>query len=655
MKACFLGVHFFNPPRYLRLLELIPIQETAPEVLQQMQDLGENILGKGTVICKDTPNFIANRIGMYSIMNTLQVMEEGKYSIQEVDTFTGTLIGHAGSATFRTADLVGLDTLVHVANNLYNSCTEDEERDVFKIPVFLEQLVKQGALGAKSGKGFFIKDKDRNILHLDYLNIEEEKEPQYLSKEKIKLESIGKAKKIEDLSERLEYLLWSSNPKDKVGDFLWNNFSALFLYSIRRMGEIADSLVDIDNGMKWGFGWQFGPFEKWDAIGVRRSVQRMEEEGTHIPQTLKVFLDQGHETFYKVEEGTDYFYDFATESYKEIIRDSKVVLLHHLKRGNNIILQNDGASLIDLGNGVACFEFHTKMNAVGQEIISMSQKVMEEVEQNWKGLVIANQGPHFCAGANLMMILMAILDGEWENLERIVKDFQDMNMRFRYSDVPVVAAPFGMTLGGGCEVCLHADQTLAHGETYMGLVEAGVGLLPAGGGTKEMLLRSMSKAPSGSLELPFLKEVFESIAMAKVSTSAGEARQLGFLTSSDSVVINRDHQIHYAKSAVLGMAEAGYRRPHVRNDIKVAGRSGMATVKLLLGGMLEGGYISEHDYKVSLKVGQVLTGGNLTGSQLVTEQYLLDLEREHFLSLCGTLKTQERIQHMLTKGKPLRN
>ncbi|MFH1762320.1 MAG: 3-hydroxyacyl-CoA dehydrogenase NAD-binding domain-containing protein [bacterium] len=646
LQKNFVGMHFFNPPRYLKLLEIIPTKQTRKEVIDFVSDFGENILGKGIVVCRDTPNFIANRIGMYSIMSSMKIMADAGYSVQEVDAFTGANIGHAKSATFRTADLVGLDTLVHVARNLYDSLPGDDERDIFRVPDFLQKLVDSKALGSKTGRGFYLKTAEKEIKHLDY------KTGEYLSREKLTLASIGAARAEDTVTGKIKAMI---SGKDRASEFLCKNFYSVFIYCAKRLGEIAGTIVEIDNAMKWGFGWEIGPFGKWDILGVEKTVAKMRELGKSIPGNIEEFLKQGNKTFYKTEKGVDCYYDFREKSYKEIQRSPKVLILKNIKEQDKTISANSGASLIDLGDGIACLEFHSKMNAIGGEIISMARKAVEEVEKNYRGLVIANQGPHFSAGANIMLMLMAIMEEEWDEIDLIIRQFQKMTMGFRYSSKPVVAAPFGMALGGGCEVVLHADQVIAGAESYLGLVEAGVGLIPAGGGSKEMTLRAMTSSPDDSLLLHYLKRIFETIAMAKVSTSAHEARNLWFLKESDRIIINGDHLIHCAKQAAIGLYESGYRESMPRNDIPVMGRSGMAAIKLFTSGFREGGYISEHDEVVALKLGHILTGGNISGKQKVSEQYLLDLEREAFLSLCGMRKTQERIKHMLEKGKPLRN
>ena len=646
MRFHFAGMHFFNPPRYLKLLEIIPGKETLPEVTSFLISFGEDTLGKGVVVCKDTPNFIANRIGIYGIMHAIRTMVEDGYTIQEVDAFMGPVVGNPKSAIFRTADIVGLDTLGHVSRNLWELCPEDDERDIFQMPDILKQLLDTGALGAKNGKGFYSKGKEKDIQHWD------PKAGAYVEKQKLSFASIAAARNEETVQGRIRTLLMG---KDRASHFIGKNFSATFLYCAKRLGEISDSLVDIDNAMKWGFGWELGPFEKWDLLGVADTVAKMQAAGASIPENISRFLEQGNKTFYKKEKGEDYYYDFRSSGYQPIIRNPKVTILSNLKRKNKPIASNSGASLIDLGDGVACLEFHSKMNAVGGEIMTMAKKAVEETEKNFRALVIANQGSHFSAGANIMLVLMSIMEEEWDEIDFTIRQFQKMNMLFRYSSKPVVAAPFGMTLGGGCEICLHADQVVASAESYMGLVEVGVGLIPAGGGTKEMLLRGMSGLPEEVIALPFLKKIFETIAMGKVSTSAEEAQVFGFLRPTDRIILNGDHLIHYAKQAAIGLAESGYRQPRPRHDIQVTGRPGLTAVQVLVAGMREGGLISEHDAVIALKLAGILTGGHLSAPQKVSEQYLLDLEREAFLSLCGMPKTQARIKHMLEKGKPLRN
>jgi 3-hydroxyacyl-CoA dehydrogenase len=647
MKKHFIGMHFFNPPRYLKLLEIIPCKHTDPELTRFICDFGENVLGKGIVLCKDTPNFIANRIGSYAISKTIQIMLEDKYTIQEVDAFTGPNIGHPKSATFRTADIVGIDTLSHVSENLYHGLKDDDEKDIFMIPDFIRKMVESGVLGAKTKKGFYLKTEDKEIKFLDYTTGE------YLSKEKLKFSSIAAARNQETVEGKIKAIIGA---KDRGSEFLWKLISSTFLYCVKRMGEIADTLVNMDNAMQWGWGQQIGPFGKMDILGVSKSVERMKKEGMEIPQIIEDFLADGNGSFYKTENGIDYYYDFPSKSYKEIGRNAKILILKNIKDQNKTVVSNSGATLLDIGDGVACLEFHSKMNTVGPDIISLTKKALDEVDKNFRAMVIGNQHlMAFSAGANLMLLLMNIMEDEWDEVDFMIHTFQKVNMGLRYSPKPVVAAPHGLALGGGCEVTIHADYVVASAETYMGQVELGAGVIPAGGGTKEMLLRTMDGVPPNAIEIPFLQKVFETIAMAKVSTSAEEAKGLGFLKPTDRVIVNSDHQLHYAKQAAIGLAESGYSQPAMRTDIPVLGKEGFAAVKAVVYNMLEGKFITEHDAAIALKLGKVLTGGDITGKQLVSEQYLLDLEREAFLSLCGMRKSLERMKHILETGKPLRN
>ncbi|UJF27979.1 3-hydroxyacyl-CoA dehydrogenase/enoyl-CoA hydratase family protein [Planococcus sp. 107-1] len=639
----FLGTHFFNPPRYLKLLEVIPANTTAPEVVEFMTKFGEDRLGKGVVIAKDTPNFIANRIGTYGLLVTLREMQSRGYSIGEVDSVTGPLIGRPKSATFRTLDVVGLDTFMHVAKNVYDQTSGDEQK-VFEAPEFMKKMVENGWLGAKSGQGFFLK-KDKEIQELDPETLE------YRPAGKLKTPSQEMAKQQKGLSSKMKTLVYA---EDRTGELLWSILSPTLRYSAELNGEIADDIVAIDNAMKWGFGWQQGPFETWDAIGVQKSVEKMKQEGHDTPAFVQRLLDSGNESFYKEENGDLYFFDGT--DYKPVPVNEKVIDLKRYKKKHGVIKSNSGASLIDLGDGIALLEFHSRSNAIGLDIMQMINFAVDEVEKNFKGLVIGNQGKNFCVGANLGMILMEAQDDNIFELDFTIKTFQNAMMKIKYSSKPVVAAPFGMSLGGGAEVALPAAHIQASMETYMGLVEAGVGLIPGGGGNKELYIKHLKGLPNGiNVDLQNIaSNVFESIAMAKVSTSAEEARENNFLNFVDGISVNSDHLIYDAKQAALALYENGYQAP-LREKIPVTGEPGYATLLLGAEGMFSSGYISEYDLKLAKKLAFVLSGGKLPYGTKVDEQYLLDLEREAFLSLVAEPKTQQRMQHMLVKGKPLRN
>ncbi|MBI0577598.1 enoyl-CoA hydratase/isomerase family protein [Neobacillus cucumis] len=638
-KKHFLGTHFFNPPRYLKLLEVIPTQYTDPEVLAFMKTFGEDVLGKGVVIAKDTPNFIANRIGTYGLLITLQEMLKGGYSVGEVDSVTGPLVGRPKSATFRTLDVVGLDTFVHVANNVYEQ-VEGKEREVFEVPAFMNTMLEKGWLGSKSGQGFFLK-KGKEILELDPSTLE------YGPRKKLSTPAVELSKQEKGSANKLKALVYA---KDRAGELLWNIFSPVLVYSAQLLGEIADDIVAIDRAMKWGFGWEMGPFETWDAIGVEKSVQKMKENGLEVPAWVTEMLEKGFTTFYKEES----FYHNG--EYKQVEFNPKVMDLKKIKKQKGVIKKNSGASLIDIGDGVALLEFQSPNNAIGLDIIQMVNFAIDEVEKNYKGLVIGNQGKNFCVGANLAMILMEAQDDNIYELDMVVRHFHQAMMKIKYSSKPVVAAPFAMTLGGGAEICLPAAHIQASAETYMGLVEVGVGLIPGGGGNKEFYIKHLENLPNG---VPFdlqnvANKVFETIAMAKVSTSGEEARENNFLDFADGISVNSDHQLYDAKQAVLALHEKGY-KPKVRRKVPVVGETGYATLLLGAEGMFLSGYISEHDLKIAKKLAYVIAGGKVPFGTEVDEQYLLDLEREAFLSLVAEPKSQQRMQHMLVKGKPLRN
>ncbi|HWS99362.1 MAG TPA: 3-hydroxyacyl-CoA dehydrogenase/enoyl-CoA hydratase family protein [Pyrinomonadaceae bacterium] len=652
-RAHFLGVHFFNPPRYLHLVEIIRTEWTKPEISCAMAGFLDQRLGKGVVPAKDRPNFIANRIGTYGAMVTIKTMLDDGYSIEEVDKITGQPVGRPKTATFRTFDLVGLDVFGHVVKNLYEALTEDEEREVFVAPEFLSQMIGRGILGNKTKGGFYKRQKGegekQEIWTLDHASLE------YKPAQKVKLPALDMAKNIEATPERIKALAWG---KDRVGAFLWKTMSRTFRYAANRIPEIADTVVEVDRAMKWGFNWELGVFETWDAIGVEKSVARMKEEGQTVPANVQAMLDAGATSFYKTEGGQKSYFDFASKEYKPAGELPGVIILKSVKDRTGVIKKNAGASLVDLGDGVACLEFHSKMNSIGGDTLQMLKQSLSEVEKNFQGLVVGNQGVNFSVGANLMLLLLEAQEENWEEIDMIIRAFQNATMSLRYSAKPVVVAPFQMTFGGGCEMALHGDRVRAAAETYIGLVEVGVGLIPAGAGTKEMLVRALDSIPKGADDadpFPFVKRAFETIAMAKVATSAEEARALGFLAEDDSVSMNGDRLIADAKQEVIALASTGYVRPQQRQDVLALGLSALATIKLGIHQMKRGGFISDYDALIGEKLARILTGGDLNHPTRVSEQYLLDLEREAFLSLCGERKTQERIGHMLKTGKPLRN
>ena len=651
--------HFFNPPRYMKLLEIVPSPDTLPEVIEILAETCEKVLGKGIVYANDTPNFVANRIGTYSMFCVIKTMMDLGLTIEVVDKLTGPVVGNPKSASFRTADLVGLDTLLHVADNVYEGAPDDEKREVFKTPDFMNQMIEKSLLGEKSGQGFYKKAKDSEgkkvILSLDYSAM------QYTAQEKAKLASLEAAKNISGTSGKINSLYYAD---DVAGQFTFRTLTETLIYSANRIPEIADDIVNVDNSLKWGFARKMGPFETWDAIGVSKSVAKMKDADYEIPLWVQEMLDSGKESFYKREAGGLYFYDLTSKDYKEVPIKPGIILLPSLKDREKKVAGNKGASLIDIGDGVACLEFHTKMNAMGDDIINMVIKSADIVGRDFEGLVIANHADNFSAGANLPMILFTAQEEEWDDLDWMIKTFQDSLMKLKYLDKPVVAAPAGMALGGGCEICMAADRVRFAAETYMGLVEVGVGLIPAGGGTKALLIRNtehLFEVQRGGLYpkqielMPFVARAFETIAMAKVATSGPEAVKLGYLRPTDKMTANRDYLMEDAKKTVLAMNMEGYITPRPLEEIRVAGENTFAMVKLGLWSMHESGFITEHDVTVSTKVGYVLCGGNVLADTKVSEQYILDLEREAFVSLCGDPKTQARIQHMLSTGKPLRN
>jgi 3-hydroxyacyl-CoA dehydrogenase len=653
-RAHFLGTHFFNPPRYLHLVEIIRTEWTKPEVSCSLFGFLDQRLGKGVVVAKDRPNFIANRIGTYGALVTIKTMLEDDYTIEEVDKMTGQAVGRPKSATFRTFDIVGLDVFAHVAKNLYEAVPEDEDRDVYLAPEFVTRMVERGILGDKTRGGFYRKQKGaegekQEIWTLDHASLE------YRPQQKPRLPALDVAKNIEDTRERLKALVWG---KDRVGAFLWKTISKTLLYAANRIPEVADTVVEVDRAMRWGFNWELGAFEVWDAVGVEKSVARLREEGQKIPANVERMLAAGATSFYKQEGGQELYFDFASGGYVPLAAQPGVTVLKSVKERAGVVKRNAGASLLDLGDGVACLEFHSKMNAIGGDTLQMIKQGLAEVEKNFVGLVVGNQGQNFSVGANLMLMLLEAQEENWEDLDLAVRAFQNATMSLRYSAKPVVVAPFQRTFGGGCEMTLHADRVRASAETYIGLVEVGVGLIPAGGGTKEMLVRALDSIPEGVTDadaFPFVKRAFETIALAKVATSAEEARSFGFLREEDSYSMNHDRLIADAKQEVLALAAAGYVRPQQRADVLALGNSALATLKLGIHQMKRGGFISDHDALIGEKLARILTGGDLNHETRVSEQYLLDLEREAFLSLCGQRKTQERIAHTLKTGKPLRN
>ncbi len=646
----FCGTHFFNPPRYLRLLEIIPTPETDQNVIDFLLDYGDRFLGKQTVLCKDTPAFIANRIGVFSIMTVLQVMDQLQMTVDEVDALTGPVSGRPKSATFRTTDVVGLDTMVKVANNTYEACPDDEARENFRIPAYINTMMENKWLGDKSGQGFFKKvkgdDGKSQILTLDLKTME------YGTQSKPKFATVGEAKQVDDLKQRLVIL---HNGKDKAGDFYRAITYRVNQYVSNRIPEISDELFRIDDAMRAGFGWELGPFETWDVLGVQQTIEAMKASGFAPAAWVDEMLSAGHTSFYKSENGKRLYYDIPTKTYKEVPGTDAFIILDNY-RAQKPVFQNAGATLHDIGDGILNLEFHTKMNVIGDEIIEAVNKSIAIAEQNHRGLVIGNDAANFSAGANIAMMLMLAIEQEFDELDMAIRMFQQMTTRVRFSSIPVVVAPHGLTLGGGCEMTLHADVAVAAAETYIGLVEVGAGLIPAGGGTKELALRASDKYFKGDIELPTLQEMTLNIAMAKVATSAREAFDLGLLRKGiDKEVINLNRVISTAKAAAIELAEDGYTEPQPRTDVRVLGRTALGSFYTFIASMRMAGYISEYDELIAKKVAYVICGGDLSQPTNVSEQYLLDLEREAFLSLLGERKTLERMQHILKTGKPLRN
>ncbi|HXG87194.1 MAG TPA: 3-hydroxyacyl-CoA dehydrogenase NAD-binding domain-containing protein [Vicinamibacterales bacterium] len=636
-----IGAHFFNPPRYLRLLELIPTAETDPAVIEAVREFGDHHLGKGVVVAKDTPNFIGNHIALYGVARTLDVVAGGNYTIEEVDAITGPALGRPGSATFRTMDIAGLDVLAHVMRNLNDRLETAADRAAFVAPPFLQQMLESKSLGEKSGRGFYERRKgasgESEIWTLDLATLD------YRPKKSAKIASIEAGKSIDDVRQRVKTLF---NAKDKAGQFLRETLAPSLVYTARVTPAIAHSIDDVDRVMKWGFAWDLGPFELFDAIGVREVLEAAQAVGGHsvadgVPPLIQTLLDAGRNTFRDAPLPPS---------------AADLLVLRTAREQNRIIRKNAGASLVDLGDGVFCVEFHSKMNAIGGDTVQMLQAGVKEATKSGRALVVGNDAPNFSAGANLMLVLLEAQEGNWDDLDLMIRTFQQTTMALRYSDVPVVVAPAGLTLGGGCEISLHGDRVQASAETYMGLVEVGVGLVPAGGGTKEMLVRAMSALPTPQSDpLPYAQKAFETIALAKVSTSGPDARRTGYLTATDGFTMNRERLIADAKATALARVRDGYVKPAPRLAIPVGGASLGAALKLGVHLAWRAGHASDHDALVARKVAHIFAGGDAPHATTVTEQYLLDLEREAFMSLLGERKTLERIQHTLKTGKPLRN
>ncbi|MEM9897066.1 MAG: 3-hydroxyacyl-CoA dehydrogenase/enoyl-CoA hydratase family protein [Bacteroidota bacterium] len=647
-RKYFCGTHFFNPPRYLRLLEIIPTEETDIEVVDFFMHYGDVFLGKETVLCKDTPAFIANRIGVYGMMSTIHVTDELGLTVNEVDKLTGPVIGHAKSATFRTSDVVGLDTLVNVSNNLYAALDRDESRDKFRLPAVVKKLSDNKWLGDKTQQGFYKKIKKDGKSEILELNL---KSLEYEPKSRAKFDVMDTTKNIEDVRERLPILL---KDESTAGEFYRKTFYDLFQYCTNRIPEIADELYRIDQAVAAGFAWEIGPFESWDCLGVAETAKQMKEAGFSPAAWVQEMLDDGNTSFYKFEDGKKQYYDIPTKSYKVVSGTEGLVFLDAFKSGGKV-WEKDGATIYDIGDGILNLEFHTKMNSVDADVIEGINTAITMAEKDFRGVVIGNEGQNFSAGANLAMLFMYAVDQEFDEIDLMVRTFQTTMTRARFSSVPVVAATSGLALGGGCELSLHCDSIQAHAESYIGLVEVGVGLIPGGGGTKELTMRASDDFTPGDPELNTLQEYFMNIATAKVATSAEEARNMMIMRDGDMVTLNRKRLLTDAKNKVLELAESGYTQPVERKDIKVQGKSALAMFHAGISGMKYGNYISDHDQKIAEKLAFIMAGGDLSAPTKVTEQYLLDLEREAFLSLCGEPKTLERIQSILFKGKPLRN
>jgi len=646
----FAVTHFFNPPRYLKLFEVVPGPKCSQEVTDFLMMYGDKFLGKTSVLAKDTPAFIGNRIGIFGIMSLFHVVKEMGLTIEEVDKLTGPVIGRPKSATFRTIDVVGLDTLVHTANGVKDNCPNDEMRDQFVIPDYVNTMVENKWLGSKTKQGFYKMTKNANgkreILSLDLNTLE------YRSKKSAKFETLALTKSIDNVEERFKVLVAG---KDKAGEFYRKSFAAMFAYVQNRIPEISDELYRIDDGLRAGFGWEHGPFQIWDAIGVAKGVEIMKAEGKEPAGWVTEMLSNGETSFYSVKEGATFYYDIPAKSHVKKPGQDSFIILDNIRKTNEV-WKNSGAVIEDIGDGILNLEFQSKMNTIGADVLTAINKAIDLAETNYQGLVVGNQAANFSVGANIGMIFMMAVEQEYDELNYAIKYFQDTMMRMRYSSIPTIAAPHGMALGGGCEISLHADKVVAAAETYMGLVEFGVGVIPGGGGSKEMALRASDLFQKGDVQLNVLQEHFLTIGMAKVATSAYEAFDIGLLQKGkDVVVVNKERQIAQAKQHALLMAESGYTQPAARKDVLVLGKQALGMFLVGTDSMEASHYISEHDKKIANKLAYVMAGGDLSEPTKVTEQYLLDIEREAFLSLTTERKTLERIQHMLKTGKPLRN
>jgi len=649
-KQHFAGTHFFNPPRYLKLLEIIPTPDTKPDVLDFLLHYGDLYLGKTVVLAKDTPGFIANRVGVFALLDAMQTMQKLGLTVEETDKLTGPVIGHAKSATLRTSDVVGLDTTINVANGLAQGLPNDEAKDVFVLPDFVKQMGENKWLGDKTGQGFYKKVKGeggKSEIHALDLNTLE-----YKPLQKVKFATLELTKSIDKLADRFKVLV---SGKDKAGEFYRLSFGSLFAYVSNRIPEIADQLYKIDDALRAGFGWELGPFETWDALGVQAGIDLAKAAGRTVAPWVEEMLAAGNQTFYKVEAGVRKFYDKESQQYQAVAGVENFIILDNLRASGKVLWKNAGASVIDLGDGILNVEFHSKMNSLGTDVIQGLLKGVEMAENGYRGLVVGNDAPNFSAGANLGLVYMQAVEQEFDELNMMIQQFQQAMMRMRYSSIPVVGTPHGLTLGGGCELNLHCDRVVASAESYIGLVEFGVGLIPGGGGTKEMTLRTAAKYEEGEPEFNLLRNTYMTISTAKVSTSAAEAFDLGYLRRGDEIVVNSNRVIAQAKAAAIELADAGYSQPSQKTNIKVHGKGALGMFMSGVYAMKLGNYISEHDEKIANKLAYVMCGGDLSSPTEVSEQYLLDLEREAFLSLCGERKTLERIQSILTTGKPLRN